>query len=80
MSIACAGTLDRIQSKEVFTHILEGNVSDLELGAFCIAMRIKGETASELMGFIDTLQPHLNLLNIGSKPAIVLPSYNWARK
>lgn len=75
-----AGDLDRNQAKEVFTQILEGNVSDLELGAFCIAMRIKGESVSELMGFMDALQPHLNLLNLGSHPTIVLPSYNGARK
>jgi anthranilate phosphoribosyltransferase len=75
-----AGDLDRHQAKEVFAQILEGNVSDLELGAFCIAMRIKGESVSELMGFMDALQPHLNLLNLGSRPAIVLPSYNGARK
>lgn len=75
-----AGDLDRHQAKEVFTQILEGNVSDLELGAFCIAMRIKGESVSELIGFMDALQPHLNLLNLGSRPAIVLPSYNGARK
>lgn len=75
-----AGDLDRDQAKEVFSQILEGNVSDLELGAFCIAMRIKGESLSELMGFMDALQPYLNLLNVGSRPTIVLPSYNGARK
>jgi len=75
-----AGNLDRNQATEVFSQILEGNVSDLELGAFCIAMRIKGESISELMGFMDALQPHLNLLNLGSRPTIVLPSYNGARK
>lgn len=75
-----AGDLDRNQAKEVFTQILNGTVSDLELGAFCIAMRIKGESVHELMGFMDALQPHLNLLNIGSRPTIVLPSYNGARK
>ncbi|MBU3626806.1 DNA-binding protein YbiB [Polynucleobacter sp. JS-Safj-400b-B2] len=75
-----AGHLDHYQAKEVFTQILDGNVSDLELGAFCIAMRIKGESVSELMGFMDALQPHLNLLNLGTRPTIVLPSYNGARK
>ena len=75
-----AGDLDHNQAKEIFTQILDGNVSDLELGAFCIAMRIKGESVSELMGFMDALQPHLNLLNLGTRPTIVLPSYNGARK
>ncbi len=75
-----AGDLDRNQAKEVFAQILDGEVSDLELGAFCIAMRIKGESVSELMGFMDALESHLNLLNPGSRPTIVLPSYNGARK
>ena len=75
-----AGNLDRIQAKEVFTQILNSNVSDLELGAFCIAMRIKGESVSELLGFMDALESHLNPINPGSRPCIVLPSYNGARK
>ena len=75
-----AGDLDRDQAKEVFRQILDDKVSDLELGAFCIAMRIKGESISELMGFMDAIEPHLNLLNLGSRPTIILPSYNGARK
>ena len=75
-----AGDLTRNQAKEVFEMILSGKVSDLELGAFCIAMRIKGESVSELMGFMDALEPHLNLLNLGERPTIILPSYNGARK
>jgi anthranilate phosphoribosyltransferase len=75
-----AGDLDRDQAKEVFRQILDDKVSHLELGAFCIAMRIKGESISELMGFMDAIEPHLNLLNLGSRPTIILPSYNGARK
>jgi anthranilate phosphoribosyltransferase len=75
-----AGDLDRNQAKEVFAQILDDKVSDLELGAFCIAMRIKGESVSELLGFMDALQSHLNFLNTDSRPTIVLPSYNGARK
>ena len=37
-----SGDLSREQAFEVFSKILSGEVSDLELGAFCIAMRIKG--------------------------------------
>ena len=35
-----AGDFTRNQAKEVFEMILSGKVSDLELGAFCIALRI----------------------------------------
>ena len=75
-----SGDLDRQQAQAVFSQILSGTVSDLELGAFCIAMRIKGESVSELMGFMDALQPKIQVLNSGTHPCIVLPSYNGARK
>ena len=75
-----SGDLDRQQAQAVFSQILAGTVSDLELGAFCIAMRIKGESVSELMGFMDALQPKIQLLNAIAHPCIVLPSYNGARK
>jgi anthranilate phosphoribosyltransferase len=75
-----SGDLDRQQAQEVFSQILSGTVSDLELGAFCIAMRIKGESVSELMGFMDALQPKIQSFNSGTRPCITLPSYNGARK
>jgi len=75
-----AGDLDREQAKQLFSLILNGEVSDLELGAFCLAMRFKGESVSELMGFMDALEPHIHLMDLGDRPAIVLPSFNGARK
>lgn len=39
-----AKALDRHQAQDLFGQVLDGQVSDLEVGAFCIAMRIKGET------------------------------------
>jgi len=77
-----ARALDRAQAADLFGQILDGRVSDLELGAFCVAMRIKGETVEEMCGFLDAVQAR-----IASFPAcahgralIVLPSYNGARK
>ena len=75
-----AGDLDRDQAKVLFSYILNGDVSDLELGAFCLAMRFKGESVSELMGFMDALEPHITQLDTGKRPTIILPSYNGARK
>ena len=45
--------LSREQAAELMGQVLDGNVSDLQLGAFCIAMRVKGETAQEMAGFLD---------------------------
>jgi anthranilate phosphoribosyltransferase len=33
--------------------------TDLEVGAFCLAMRIKGETAAEMAGFLDATYQRL---------------------
>ena len=43
--------LNTDQARDLMQLILSGQVSDLEIGAFCIAMRIKGETPHEMIGF-----------------------------
>jgi anthranilate phosphoribosyltransferase len=74
-----ARALDRAQAADLMGQILDGQVSDLELGAFCIAMRIKGETDQEMAGFLDATHARLQLISATS-PVVVLPSYNGARK
>ena len=74
-----ARDLSREQAQELMGQIFDGTVSDLELGAFCVAMRIKGETAQELAGFIDAAQSRTQRLR-AQAPCIVIPSYNGARK
>lgn len=75
-----AKPLSRAQAADLFGQVLDGAVSDLETGAFCLAMRIKGETADEMCGFLDATQQRLQLLPASDRPLIVLPSYNGARK
>lgn len=72
--------LPREQACELFGQVLDGSVSDLEVGAFCIAMRVKGETPEEMAGFLDALQARLAPLPASTRPLVVLPSYNGARK
>lgn len=74
-----ARALNRAQAADLMGQILDGNVSDLELGAFCLAMRIKGETAQEMAGFLDATHARLHRIS-SSAPVVVLPSYNGARK
>jgi anthranilate phosphoribosyltransferase len=62
-------------------QVLDGQVSDLEVGAFCLAMRIKGETAEEMAGFLDATHARLHALPVNPQAnAVVLPCYNGARK
>ena len=76
-----ARALTREQATDLFGQLLDGDVTDLETGAFCLAMRIKGETAQEMAGFLDATHARLNLVPTGcGAPVIVIPSYNGARK
>ncbi|PUE31424.1 DNA-binding protein YbiB [Limnohabitans sp. Jir72] len=75
-----ARALGREQAADLMGQILDQQVSDLELGAFCIAMRIKGETPEEMAGFLDATHARLNKVHTGQAPTVVLPSYNGARK
>jgi anthranilate phosphoribosyltransferase len=75
-----ARALDRARAADLMGQVLDQQVSDLELGAFCIAMRIKGETPEEMAGFLDATHARLNKVHTGRTTAVVLPSYNGARK
>ncbi len=75
-----ARALTREQAADLFGQVLDGAVTDLEIGAFCLAMRIKGETAQEMAGFLDATYDRLHPIPADDRPLIVIPSYNGARK
>ena len=76
-----ARPLGRAQAADLFGQILDGEVSELEIGAFCIAMRVKGETPEEMCGFLDATHARLRRVHAASgKTVVVLPSYNGARR
>ncbi len=75
-----ARPLTRAQAADLLGQVLDGGVTDLEIGAFCLAMRIKGETAPEMAGFLDATHQRLARLPASDRPLVVLPSYNGARK
>jgi len=75
-----AKPLEREQAQDLFGQVLDGTVTDLEIGAFCLAMRIKGETPEELAGFLDATHARLNRFPATHRPLVVLPSYNGARR
>ncbi len=74
-----ARPLNRVQATDLFGQVLDGAVTDLEIGAFCLAMRIKGETPEEMAGFLDATDARLHKVTTQGT-AVVLPSYNGARK
>ena len=72
--------LSREHACDLFGQVLDGSISDLEVGAFCIAMRVKGETPEEMAGFLDAVHARLAPLPASTRTLVVLPSYNGARK
>ena len=75
-----ARALSREHAADLFGQVLDGAVTDLEIGGFCLAMRIKGETAQEMAGFLDATDTRLHKIPLADRPVVVIPSYNGARK
>lgn len=76
-----ARDLTRDQAQDLFGRMLDGQVPDLELGALLIAMRIKGESMEELLGFATAMQARTARLDVPPGPRLVLlPAFNGARK
>ncbi|OWQ93467.1 DNA-binding protein YbiB [Roseateles aquatilis] len=77
-----ARDLTREQARALFGALLDGSVPDLERGAILIAMRIKGESQDELLGFVEAMQA--GAARVAPPPdaprTVVLPTFNGARK
>ena len=76
-----ARALSREQARDLMGQVLDGQCTDLEVGAFCIGMRVKGETPAEMAGFLDAVHERMTRPAAATPlPVVVLPSYNGARK
>ena len=72
-------SLSEAQAHDLMSQVLDRSVTDLEIGAFAIAMRIKGESIAEMAGFLAAA--HERCIRVPNRrPTVVLPSYNGARK
>jgi anthranilate phosphoribosyltransferase len=76
-----ARDLSRDQAQALFGAMLDGTVPDMELGAMLIALRVKGESADEVAGFLAAMQARTATLQAppGAR-TVLLPSFNGARK
>lgn len=74
--------LSQDEAQQLYGAILDGGVPDLELGAIVIALRMKGESLSEMLGFLGAVNERLQPLpsTSSSYRPVVIPSYNGARK
>ena len=80
-----ARSLDAARAEDLLRQVFAGEASDVQIGAFLIAMRIKGESAQELSGFLAATHAHIApsiaaALRRSERTLVWLPSYNGARK
>jgi anthranilate phosphoribosyltransferase len=77
-----ARSMSREDAFQLYAAMLDGRVSDLELGGILLAMRIKGESVEEIAGFLDAAEQSFDKLNApaGRYAPIVIPSYNGSRQ
>jgi len=69
-------------ARQLYAAMLDGGVPDLELGAIILALRVKGESLDEMLGFMAAVDDRTQSLEAphGRVRPVVLPSYNGARK
>jgi anthranilate phosphoribosyltransferase len=77
-----ARSMPREDARALYRAMLDGRVSDLELGAILLAMRIKGESVEEIAGFMDAAESSFAPLPQppGDCAPVLIPSYNGSRK
>jgi anthranilate phosphoribosyltransferase len=77
-----ARSMSREDARLLYGAMLDGRVSDLELGGILLAMRIKGESVEEIAGFMDAAEASFAPLPLppGEFAPVLIPSYNGARK
>lgn len=74
--------LNQDEAKFVFSELLNPQADELQVGAFLIAQRMKGETSAELAGFVQATREHISHFNqtIAPQGAVDLPCYAGKRR
>ncbi|MDB5842170.1 MAG: ybiB [Herminiimonas sp.] len=77
-----ARSISRDDAYQLYAAMLDGRVSDLEMGGLILAMRIKGESVDEIAGFLDAAEQSFEQLPSppGDHAPVVIPSYNGSRQ
>lgn len=77
-----ARDLDQQTACQLYQAMLDDELDPLILGAVLIALRIKGESEGEMLGFWQALQEKLPKLQVPEHQPmpVVIPSYNGARR
>jgi anthranilate phosphoribosyltransferase len=67
-----AQSLVRAEAREVMAEVLAGNCADSQIAALLMALRMKGETIEEIVGFAEAIRAAATSLPISSAGALDL--------
>jgi anthranilate phosphoribosyltransferase len=57
-------SLERAEAREVMAEVLAGDCTDAQIAALLVALRMKGETVEEIVGFAEAIRAAATLLPI----------------
>ena len=73
--------LNRQEAADIFARLLRPDADELQLGAFLIAQRMKGESSEELAGFVDAARAAIpGYGKVRSPESVDLPCYAGKRR
>ena len=74
--------LSQDEARFVFSELLNPQADELQLGAFLIAERMKGEVSEEFAGFVQAAREHVSHFDTIKAPegAVDLPCYAGKRR
>jgi anthranilate phosphoribosyltransferase len=72
-------SLPRADARDLMSAMLAGRVNPTAVGGVLLALRMKGEQAEEIAGFLDAVEASVLRAPAREPGWVVLPSYNGAR-
>jgi anthranilate phosphoribosyltransferase len=71
-SILDGDHMDRPTAHAVMTAVMRGDATEAQIAALLTALRAKGETATEMTGFVEAMLDAAHLVDIGDEPVVDL--------
>lgn len=68
--LACGADLSMEETRCVFDRIMAGELTPAQIGAFIMALRMKGETAGEIAGAAESMRRHAVFVDTGGVPVV----------
>jgi anthranilate phosphoribosyltransferase len=69
-SVLVGSDLDRCNAEAVMHYMMEGELTDAQMGGMLAALRAKGETVEEITGFVQEMRAHLIPVTCSRAPLI----------